>query len=149
MCFLLLGFSSCKKRCDFVEPSTVCDLQLDFEIRDSLGINLLMDHFSLDTFEILDTQYQPVAFGTNTYRKTFGLRIFDCIEETDAFNIPISKTYLLRLRPSVMDSIRFDFKVIEASSECGGNLFEYVHITYRDSIYDFRDQTILHTLYRN
>lgn len=136
--FAITSIISCEDPCRFVEPSTVCGSQLEFEILNNKDYNIFLEDYSIDSLQIMDSFNTPISFtiDTNDYTSnTFQFGIFDCATEREKFNTTITKNYFLQLSSTVVDTLSIEFKPNDAASECGGSSFDFIRITYHDQVY--------------
>ena len=147
--FLLVPvLDSCKDRCEFVEPVSICETTFSFTIIGQSDTNVFNDMFDIEKFEVLDSTLQPVNFSVNPYRKFFNLNFFDCELEKERFEKQNSKTYYLKFGTGQLDEFVVVFKPIHSKSECGGTQFEELKFIYKDEEYDARNQSAMFELRR-
>lgn len=142
------ALSSCNKRCDYVEPATVCWLPFSFDVRNAADSNIFITQYDLDSVQVFDETQQPTEFSINTFQNTFALKIWDCSQESEPLGSAITKVFFVQLNAVETDTLRFEFKPVPSTSECGGDLFEYINVQYQDSIYNIRNKSIVCVLER-
>ncbi|UTW65782.1 hypothetical protein KFE94_14130 [bacterium SCSIO 12643] len=150
----IFALVSCRDKCRYVDPVSICGADLRFEILDSLDINFFDSTFQIDSFQIINDLGDTIPhnlFIEDRYWQNdlqFSFEIFDCGLENEKFNQTITKTYLLRFSSLVTDTMHIEFKPIDQVGECGGTNFHFLRISYNDSIYDGTYYSSVNTLYR-
>lgn len=140
--------SSCKDKCRYVEPPSICGVELEFEILNSADINIFIEDYTIDSLQIFNELNDSIVFSINKTDQTFQFEIFDCWNENDRYNNSITKNFLLKLNSIEIDTINFNFKPIDPAGECGGTDFEFLKIIYKDRTYDGHYYSPVNRLYR-
>ncbi|MDY0104112.1 MAG: hypothetical protein RBS07_14345 [Lentimicrobium sp.] len=139
---------SCKDKCRYVDPPSICGVELKFEILNDADKNIFIEDHSIDSLQILDNLGDTIIFKTNETKKIFQFEIFDCWTETEKFNNTITKNYLLRLNSIEIDTISFEFRPIDPAGECGGTDFEFLKIIYNNRTYDGHSNLQINRIYK-
>ena len=139
---------SCKDECRYVDPPSICGVELQFEILNDADKNIFIEDYSIDSLQIVDIFGDTIIFNTDETKKTFQFQIFDCWTEAEKFNCTIIKSYLLRLNSIEIDTISFEFRPIDPAGECGGTDFEFLKIIYNNRTYDGLSNLQINRIYR-
>ncbi len=139
---------SCKDKCRYVDPTSICGVELQFEILNDADKNIFVEDYSIDSLQILDNLGDTIIFKTDETKKIFQFELFDCWTETEKFNSTITKSYLLRLNSIEIDTISFEFRPIDPAGECGGTDFEFLKIIYNNHTYDGHSNLQINRIYK-
>ena len=150
----LFLLNSCRDKCRYVDPPSICGVELKFEILDSLNNSVFESMFAIDSLliinELNDTINHRLFIDDRYWHNDhqFSFEIFDCWTENEKFNNIITKSYLLRLSSIEIDTISFEFYPIDPAGECGGNDFDFLKIIYKNRTYDGSYNSPVNQIYK-
>ncbi|RLD83984.1 MAG: hypothetical protein DRJ10_02355 [Bacteroidetes bacterium] len=140
--------NSCKDKCRYVDPPSICGVELEFEILNNADKNIFIEDYTIDSLQIFGELNDSIVFTINKTDKTFQFEIFDCWKEDGRFNNSIIKNFFLKFNSIEIDTISFDFKPIDPATECGGTDFDFLKIIYKDRTYDGNYNSPVNRLYK-